>query len=198
VGAGGKVHDFRVKTLAPLRWRSAGKDHDLRLIVIAPLGYRPRKGSKLLYRDPAYLICTDPSIPLEKILQSYVWRWDIEVNFRDEKQLLGLGEAQVRSPHSVETAPALAVAAYALLLLAAARAFGLHATPGALPLPQWRSHRVRPRASTADLIAHLRAELWANALGLSDFSAFSLAPPSFHSPEKSTPNLASAVLYAVG
>ena len=198
VWAVGRYHDFRVKTLAPLRWRSAGEKHSLRLLVIAPLGYRPRKGSKVLYRQPAYLICTDPSLPLEQILQAYVWRWDIEVNFRDEKQLLGLGDAQVRSPAAVETAPALAVAAYSLLLVAAARAFGVHGTPGTIPPPKWRTRREKPRATTLDLIQHLRAELWGPALGVPDFSGFSSPPRPHHNPEKSTPNLAAAVLYAVG
>jgi len=55
------------------------------------------------------------------LLQSYLWRWDIEVNFRDQKSLLGIGEAQVRNPHSVQSQPALAVAAYGLLLLSSLR-----------------------------------------------------------------------------
>jgi hypothetical protein len=85
VSAAGSVHHLKVKTLAPLRWRSAGQHHTLRLVVIAPLAYRPRKGSRLLYRRPAYLICTDPSLSLKKVIQYFLWRWGIEVNFRDEK-----------------------------------------------------------------------------------------------------------------
>jgi hypothetical protein len=56
----------------------------VRVVVIAPVSYRLRQGSKLLYRPPAYLICTDPDLPLEPLVQEYLWRWDIEVNFRDE------------------------------------------------------------------------------------------------------------------
>ena len=51
--AAGKTHEFKVKTLGPLRWRSAGQAHDLRLIVIAPLGYRLTKNGRLLYRKAA-------------------------------------------------------------------------------------------------------------------------------------------------
>ena len=91
----------------------------MQLVVVAPLGYRLRKNSKLLYRKPAYLICTDSQLAIEALLQAYLWRWDIEVNFRDEKTLLGVGQAQVRHPVSAQSVPALAVAAYALLLLAA-------------------------------------------------------------------------------
>jgi hypothetical protein len=78
---------FRVKSLGPLRAMQAGGGHQLQLLVIAPLGYRLRKGSKLLYRQPAFLICTDPSLSIDSLLQSYLWRWDIEVNFRDQKSL---------------------------------------------------------------------------------------------------------------
>ena len=84
---------------------------DLRLVVIRPVPYKG-PGGKRLYRQPAYLICTDPELPLEDLLQSYLWRWDIEVNHRDEKTLLGVGEAQVRNKKSAWSVPASAVAAY--------------------------------------------------------------------------------------
>ena len=70
-------------------WRNAGPDLPLLLLVIKPLGYRLRKGSKLLYRQPAFLICTDPQLDLTMLLQAYVDRWEIECNHRDEKSLIG-------------------------------------------------------------------------------------------------------------
>jgi len=81
----GRMHDFRVKTIGPVLWKKAGPGYPLRLLVVAPVGYRLRKGSRLLYRQPAYLICTDPGLPLGLFLQMALWRWDIEVNHRDEK-----------------------------------------------------------------------------------------------------------------
>ena len=136
--AAGQLHAFRIKTLAPVRWRPAGGQANLRLVVIAPLGYRPRKGSRLLYRRPAYLIATDTAMSPQQIVQHYLWRWDIEVNFRDQKTLLGVGQAQVRHPRSVEAVPQLLVAAYAGLLLAARQAYGPAGFPDALPPPKWR------------------------------------------------------------
>jgi hypothetical protein len=195
--AAGKLHNFKVKTIAPLLWRSAGACHLLRLIVIAPLAYRPRKGSRLLYRKPAFLICTNPALPLDKIIQAYIWRWDIEVNFRDEKQLIGVGEAQVWSKQSVQNAPALAVAAYAMLLLAAAQTFGSNGIPDAIVLPKWRRIKHKPRASTSDLINHLRCELWGNALKQTNFSSFLNNSMSDKKPEKLLPQLEPAVLYAL-
>ena len=195
--AAGKRHAFRVKNIAPLLWRPAGSDRHLRLVVIAPLGYRPNQHSRVLYRKPAYLICTDPEVPLAKLIQAYVWRWDIEVNFRDEKTLLGVGQAQVRHPQSVEKVPALIVAAYAMTLLAGAKTFGVTGMPDALPLPKWRNQEKRKRASTQDLINLLREELWGKALAHSNFSGFVKQNDKYTKPEKCRPELASAVLYAV-
>lgn len=162
--ASGKTHTFRVKTVTPVLWKKAGYDRPLRLIIIAPVGYRPRKGSRLLYRQPAYLICTDPGLSLAQAIQDYLWRWDIEVNHRDEKQIIGVGEAQVRSARSVDRQPALAVVSYAILMLAAARAFGTRTPRGRLPLPKWQSKSAEQRLSTQELARQLRSEVWSYAI----------------------------------
>jgi|WetSurMetagenome_2_1015567.scaffolds.fasta_scaffold79882_3 hypothetical protein len=160
----GKMHAFRVKTIGPVLWRKAGPGCPLRLLVVAPVGYRLRKGSKLLYRQPAYLICTDPNLPLDRFLQAALWRWDIEVNHRDEKQIIGVGEAQVWSPQSVTRQPALAVASYAILLLAGERTFQGQQTRGAVPLPKWQHKDSQQRMSTQELLRQLRSELWRYAM----------------------------------
>jgi len=196
IHAAGKWHDFRFKTLSPLRWRATGDAHDLRLVVIAPLGYRIRKGAPIAFRKPAYLICTDPDLPLDRLIQSYIWRWDIEVNFRDEKTLLGVGQAQVRTPSSVEGVPQLIVAAYATLLLAAKRAFAIANDKLSLPKPKWRAKRKKPRTTTSDLIQQMRAEMWGKALGIDNFSDFATQPKHDTKYDKIKPDLASAVLYA--
>ena len=162
--ASGKVHTFQVKTLKTVLWSKAGPGKPLRQLVIAPVGYRLRKGSKLLYHKPAYLICTDRDLPLEEVLQYYIWRWEIEVNHRDEKQIIGVGQAQVRSVESVERHPAFAVASYAMLLLASARAFGTEQSETALPVPKWQRGRTRTRIGTQKLIEQLRQEVWHFAL----------------------------------
>ena len=53
--------------------------------MIAPLPFRPRNGAYLLYRKPPYPICADPIVPLDRLLQAYVARWDLELNFRDDE-----------------------------------------------------------------------------------------------------------------
>jgi hypothetical protein len=192
----GREHDFKIKTLNPLRWRVAGGQRNLQLIVIAPLRYRLSKQAKLLYRKPAYLICTDTNVEPAKILQAYLWRWDIEVNFRDEKTLMGVGQAQVRNPASTTGVPQMMVAAYALLLMAAIKTFGAKGNPLVLPEPKWRAKRIKPRASTMDLIRLLRAELWAEAIDERCLSDFVNRPKDNTNCEKPFIPAKSAILYA--
>jgi hypothetical protein len=162
----GKLHTFRVKTVCPVLWPKAGPGRPLRLVVIAPVGYRLRAGAKLLYRQPAYLLCTDPNMPLAEVVQDYLWRWGIEVDHRDEKQLVGVGEAQVRSPYSARREPIFAVACYSKLLLAGAQRYGPDATQANLPLPKWRRNKPDCRVTTGDLLRELRQDLWGDALKL--------------------------------
>jgi len=167
--AAGKTHKFDIKIVRNVRWRSAGKQN-LTLIVIRPLGYRLSKGSKMLYREPAYLICTETGLDIKNILQAYLWRWEIEVDFREEKTLLGCGQAQVRNPNSAESLPAFVATMYGLLHIASHRAT---AKPNTLmlPRPKWYPKENAQRITTGDLLNNLRAQLWAKAteLNFSDF-----------------------------
>lgn len=191
ISISGHTHQMKVKVCRDLLWRTAGLQHTLQLVVIAPLGYRLRKGSKVLYRRPAFLICTDPAMDLHTLLQGYVQRWDIEVNFREEKTLLGVGQAQVRNPRSVEAVPALQVASYAMLLLAMMRN---HADP--LPPTKWADSSVTHRLSTQRALGQLRGEAWGRALGLLNLSDLRTCSPPVANPEKFLPHLPSALLYA--
>ena len=168
----GKVHTFEVKRRGPLLMRMDGAAHPVQIMVIKPLGYRLTIGGKLFYRQPAFLVCLDPKLPAEQLLQDYLWRWDIEVNFRDEKTILGVGQAQVRTEQSNQNAPALGVAAYSLLLLAAANVYGVAGVPDRQQQPHWRRRSPDKRATTAELINQLRIELWASALQPKHFSDF--------------------------
>jgi hypothetical protein len=159
--AAGKRHSFNVKTLSNVRWKGTG-DRDVRIVVIRPLSYRLSKSSRLLYRNPAYLICTDPDLCLETLVQAYVWRWEIELNFRDEKTVLGVGEAQVRNPNAAESVPALVTAAYAYLLLAAAE---VSCTASSLPRTRWYPAKPGQRCSTQQKISLFRTQLWGIAIG---------------------------------
>jgi hypothetical protein len=134
-------------------------------------------------------------LDLLSVVQRYVRRWGIEVNFREEKTLLGVGEAQVRNVDSVEAVPALQVASYAMLLLATLRALGPTEKPDLLPPPKWAGAG-RHGFSTQRAISQLRAEVWGRGLGITNFSDFATLSTPAAKPEKFTPDLSSAVLYA--
>lgn len=168
--AAGKEHLFKVKVVHSSRWRAAGQKHDLQLVVISPLGYRLTKSSKMLYREPAYLICTDNGLAIEKLLQAYLWRWEIEVNFREEKSLLGCGQAQVRNPESAVGVPAFISAIYAMLHLAAHRSLKT-ANRTQMPRPKWYPKTEGKRHSTGDIINNLKAQAWTKSIGM-NFSGF--------------------------
>ena len=168
--AAGKVHEFNVKVVKNTLWRSAGEKHLLQMVVIRPLGYRLTKSSKILYREPAYLICTDNDMDIEKLLQAYLWRWEIEVNFREEKTILGCGQAQVRIPESSESVPAFVTSIYSLLHLAAYKSFKT-ANQKLLPRPKWYPKKEGQRHTTGDLINNFKAQAWAKTIDL-NFSSF--------------------------
>jgi hypothetical protein len=176
--AAGEVREIPVKVVRNVYWRKAGPDMPLLLLVIKPLGYRLRKGSKLLYRQPAFLICTDPQLDLPMLLQAYIDRWEIECNHRDEKSLIGVAQGQVWNPQAVARLPQFQVAIYSLLLLASILAYGFQRTAAYLPLPLWRRKSIRP--SILDLLNLLRDQIFARLTqdkptpSIDDFTA--LAP----------------------
>lgn len=196
--ASGRRHEFRIKTLAPVLWRKAGATLPLRLVVIAPVGYRLRKGSKLLYRNPACLLCTDPDLPVEELLQDYLWRWGIEVNFRDEKTLLGTGQAQVRTEPSNQHLPAVSVAACAMLWSATLKAYSEGLELPCWKPPKWHKQPESERRlpSTEELLRLLRIELWAGAIRPGSFFDFVTHSPPDMNAEKPTPSLPSMLFDA--
>ena len=166
-----------MKVLRTVYWRKAGPDLPLMMIIIKPLGYRLRKGSKLLYRQPAFLICTDPQLDLQTLLQAYIDRWEIECNHRDEKSLIGVAQGQVWNPQAVARLHQFQVAIYSLLLLASILAYGFARTASYLPLPLWRRKSIRP--SILDLLNLLRDQIFARLMqdkptpSIEDFAALS-------------------------
>lgn len=136
----------------------------MRLLVVAPVPYDSGKGKRKYYRDPAFLLTTDLHRPAPVLLQAYFDRWQIEVNHREIKTTLGIGQAQLHNPRSVSRQPAMLVAAYSALLLAGIQVFGDQRS-GAFPsLPKWRRNARRP--SCLDLVTLLRQEV-ASASGSS-------------------------------
>jgi hypothetical protein len=154
---GGKRREIRYKEINRLHWQGGAAKRALRLLIVAPTAYRKRKTSRLYYRQPAYLLTTDLRSCSKQLLQIYFDRWQIEVNHREEKDTIGVGQAQLWNPTSVPKQPVLAVASYSALLLASLQAFGPERGDMYAQLPKWRRNAKRP--SCLDLIALLRKEM---------------------------------------
>jgi hypothetical protein len=164
---GGQWRKIRYKQVTDVLWQSGAKQRRLRLFVIAPIPYYlpSRKGNH--YRDPAFLLTTDLKGTARELLQPYFDRWQIEVNHREEKDTLGIGQAQLRSQKSVPRQPAFAVASYSALMLAGLIAFGPERGKPYELLPKWRRQACRP--SCLDLVTLLRKEMIANPTLIAPF-----------------------------
>ena len=68
---------------------------------MAAVLYASGKGQRKYYREPAYLLTTDLLRPAAVLLQAYFDRWQIEVNHREIKDTLGIGQAQLRHSRRV-------------------------------------------------------------------------------------------------
>jgi hypothetical protein len=154
---GGKRRKVHYKEVLHVYWRRGAGQLALRLFVVAPTPYRKRQSSKLYYRQPAYLLTTDEKHSARQRLPIYLDRWQIEVNHREEKDPLGVGQAQLWNVNAVPKQPALVVAAYSALLLAALGTFGVERGAAYPPLPKWRRKAHRP--SCLDLVTLLRKEM---------------------------------------
>ena len=106
---GGQWRSVRYKELKDVYWQSGAGQRPLRLLVLAPIPYQAPGRRRKYYRDPACLLSTDRQGTARELLQAYFDRWQIEVNHREEKDTLGIGQAQVRSQRSVPRQPAFAV-----------------------------------------------------------------------------------------
>lgn len=151
----GQTRSIRHKELKGVLWqRGAGTRH-LRLIVIAPQPYSAPNSRS--YRDPAYLLTDDLDTATQVLIQIYFDRWQIEVNHRDEKSFIGVGDAQLTSELGSTRHPTFQVACYSLILLAAILEFGNTRNQHYVPLPKWRKPSARP--SVLDLLTTLRLDL---------------------------------------
>jgi hypothetical protein len=154
---GGKRRKVEYKEVAGIFWQGGARKRPLRLLVVRPTRYRKKKNGRYYYRQPAYLLTTVVKGTVRQLLQIYFDRWQIEVNHREEKDTVGVGQAQLRNFIAVPKQPAFAVASYSALLLASLQAFGALRGEAYAPFPKWRRRAVRP--SALDLIALLRNEM---------------------------------------
>jgi hypothetical protein len=164
---GKRYRTIRYKEVGPVLWQGGTGRQPVRLIVLAPTRYRPKTRAKrgktgrilkrFYYREAGYLLCTDLCIPASVLIQHYFDRWQIEVNHKEEKDTLGIGEAQLRSKRSVPRQPALGVASYSALMLASIMVSGHKRAGEYASLPKWYKGAARPTAR--DLVNRLRQDV---------------------------------------
>ena len=164
---GGKRRKVEYKEVGGILWQGGARKRPLRLLVVRPTRYRKRKSGRYYYRQPAYLLTTVVRGTVRQLLQIYFDRWQIEVNHREEKDTLGVGQAQLRNVIAVPKQPAFAVASYSALLLASLQAFGAERGAAYAALPKWRHRAARP--SALDLVTLLRKEIVENAALVEQF-----------------------------
>lgn len=191
--AAGKEHTFDIKVVPHLMWRASGEKHKLTLIVMRPLAYRRSKQAKILYRDPAYLIHTECNLSIQDMVQAYLWRWGMEVNFRDEKTIIGTGQAQVRTKNAVKNVPAFVTAMYSFLNLAAHEAHRKR-TVQILPRPKWYPASKDQRITVTEMLSHFRFLFWTRQ-NKSHFSGFVQKEHNHHKLKKITNPFDAVVFY---
>ena len=151
------------KCMEDVRWPTALKRQPCSIYAIKGQYYR--KYGKRQHTHPAFLVMTGnvtmggtAGVAPEVMLEAYLLRWEIEVGFRDQKNWLGIGKAQVRNTASVRKTPAFMSACYSILLMSSMKVFDDKRTPDFGPLPKWRT--VAPlRPSIRDLTRLLRKEV---------------------------------------
>lgn len=156
------------KSMEDVRWPTALRNQSCSIFAIRGQYYR--KYGRRRNTHPAFLVMTGDvavtgvdggppgGVKPTVLLEAYLLRWEIEVGFRDQKNWLGVGKAQVRNEMSVKRTPAFMSACYAMLLMASMKAFDDKRTEAFDPLPKWRT--VAPlRPSIRDLVKELRREV---------------------------------------
>ena len=126
----GRTTKVRYKTLCAQWYRACG-DGLLRIVIVATdQGQMPFR----------VFFCTDSSVDVNRLLETYAGRWGIEVFFREGKQLLGFADSSARREEAVRrVAPFVGLLYTALVVwfLEGAAQSPL-ATP---PLRPWYSHK---------------------------------------------------------
>jgi hypothetical protein len=137
--------------------------HPVLLIVVR--GVERGTGVTRRQRDPQYFLASvhmtsedewDLLVPLPELL-AWLWhRWEVEVMHRELKSSFGLGEQQAFSARGAASVIPWLVWVYALVVLAAYRAWGYAPPPGPDRGAWWRPRRW----SLGRVLQSLRQDLW--------------------------------------
>jgi DDE superfamily endonuclease len=126
----GRTATTRYKTICGQWYRACGTGL-LRVVVVETTA------GSLPFR---VFFCTDASVSVRALLETYAERWGIEVFFRDAKQLLGFADSPARKAHAVLRMAPFVGLLYATLVLWFAD--GACTSPlAAPPIRPWYTHK---------------------------------------------------------
>jgi hypothetical protein len=126
----GRATEVEYKTICAQWYRACGTGL-LRIVIVAT------KGGNVPFR---VFFCTDASLDVARILETYAGRWGIEVFFREAKQLLGFADSSARKETAVRrVAPFVGLLYTALVIWFVEGASG--STLAALPVRPWYTHK---------------------------------------------------------
>jgi hypothetical protein len=116
--------------------------------------------------EPQALLCTDPTISAQQIVEWFVLRWQLEVTFHEARAHLGVETQRQWSDRAIQrTTPALLGLVSLVTLLAH------ELLPGHAPPVRQAAWYTKPLPTFVDTLALVRRELWA-------VPVFSLSPQS--------------------
>lgn len=126
----GRLRTVWFKTIEAQWYRACGSQL-VRVVVVRS------EGGAVPFR---VFVCSDPSVAVPAVLETYAGRWAIEVSFRDLKQQLGFADSSARKRAAVErTAPFVGYIYTTLVLWFAQSAWRTDvATP---PIRPWYRHK---------------------------------------------------------
>jgi hypothetical protein len=142
----GRTITMRYKTMCAQWYRACGT-RLLRIVII-----ETTRG-KLPFR---VFFCTDATVGVRAIAETYAGRWGIEVVFRDIKQLLGFGDSSARLPAAVLRMAPFVALLYSTLVLWFAEGAYTHPI-AAPPVRPWYKHK--QGHSFADILRAARKTL---------------------------------------
>jgi hypothetical protein len=103
---------LRVQTIRGVLWYHACKQEPVTVALL----HDPQEAKKGKWRDEV-LVSTKVHTTAQEMVAEYGKRWSVEVAFFDSKQYLGLADAQVRAPLSVQRAHPMAWFCLSLVIL---------------------------------------------------------------------------------
>jgi len=173
----GKKTQVRFKTFCAQWYRACGIRLLRVVVVLSEHGQVPIR----------VFFCTDPTLDVVRILETYAGRWGIEVFFREAKQSLGFADSAARCEHAVRRVTPLVGLLYTVLVVWFLEHHG-RTFIASVPLRPWYRHK--SGLSFSDLLRQARGAIaTANILDLvNDFENFKKvsppAPPASPSSEK--------------